>query len=51
MSSHELKDRRLVVYPPNMFIEKNGRNFAFGQPTIKGWSTVSPPRLIALTGT
>ena len=34
---------------PNMFIEKNGRNFSFGQPTIKGWSSVSPSRLIALT--
>lgn len=32
-----------------MFIEKNGRNFSFGQPTIKGWSSVSPSRLIALT--
>ena len=32
-----------------MFIEKNGRNFVFGQPTIKGWSSVSPSRLIALT--
>ena len=37
------------VVQGNMFIEKNGRNFVFGQPTIKGWSSVSPSRLIALT--
>ena len=37
-----------AVVSSNMFIEKNGRNFCFGQLTIKGWSFVSPSRLIAL---
>ena len=36
------------VWCCNMFIEKNGRNSCFGQLTIKGWSSVSPSRLIAL---
>ena len=40
---------KVVVFRGNMFIEKNGRNCSFGQPTIKGWSYVSPTRLIALT--
>ena len=39
------------VWCCNMFIEKNGRNSCFGQLTIKGWSSVSPSRLIALFGT
>ena len=38
----------IAVVSSNMFIEKNGRNFCFGQLTIKGWSFVSPSRLIAL---
>ena len=38
----------IAVVSSNMFIEKNGRNFYFGQLTIKGWSFVSPSRLIAL---
>ena len=48
-SQHEVSSSLFFqVVSCNMFIEKNGRNFCFGQLTIKGWSTVSPSRLIAL---